>query len=122
DERRAIAGQHDDAGRSVRLELGKAILQRCDERVVECIADLGPVERDPCDACFFLNQQIAHAILGSTRTSVLTELAMKHFSWARSCSAACSCAVGGVPAKDTTGRSVTREIQVLSSTPTASST
>src|SRR6267378_2623510 len=121
-EHRAIAGQHDDAGRFVSLELGKTILQGCNERLVKCIADLGPVERDPCDALFLLDQQIAHAILGSTRTSVLTELAMKHFSCARSCNAACSCAVGGVPAKDTRGRSVTCEIQVLSSTPTASST
>src|SRR5467141_147691 len=121
-ERRAVAGQHDDAGRFVSLELGKTILQGCNERVVKCIADLGPVERDPCDALLFLNQQIAHAILGSTRTSLFTELAMKHFSCARSCSAACSCAVGGVPAKDTRGRSVTFEIQVLSSTPSASST
>jgi hypothetical protein len=51
---------------------------------------------------------------GSTRTSVRTELAMKHSSWARWCMRS-STSAGGGSRKVTTGRSTTRVIASLPS-------
>ena len=95
-ERRAVAGQHDYTDIRIGVELGTGFRKRRDQRVVEGIAHLGPVERHPGDAVLALHADV-HPMVGSTSTSVLTELATKHFSCAFSCSARCSSSLGALP-------------------------
>jgi hypothetical protein len=47
-----------------------------DERIVKRVSNVGPVQRDTGNPARFLDQEIRHAMLGSTDTALLTELAM----------------------------------------------
>src|SRR5687767_2497577 len=84
-ERRPVAGQDYNAHRRIVLDFKEGFLEQSDERVIERIAYVRPVERDAGNAVADIDVQ--H---GSTRTSVFTELAMKHFSCAFSCRATCA--------------------------------
>ena len=54
--------------------------------------------------------RVALSSVGSTRTTVVTEFAMKHRSCASTCIATCSASLGCLPEKRTRGRSITSVI------------
>ena len=55
-ERCAGALQHHDAGRTVALQAFEVSVQRVDQRRIERVEAVGPVERDPIDAVMMCDQ------------------------------------------------------------------
>jgi hypothetical protein len=77
-ERRAMSGEHHDADGWIVLNIEEGAAQLCDESIVKSVAHLGTVERHAGNSAL-----LGYFKHGSTITSVLTEFAIKHFSWAR---------------------------------------